>query len=269
MANQLPTTNINVLGPLPDEEAMTWDRNVHCGVTLGSTSSHERQRSPVPAIDETHLICQDFEALQLARERGAHPFEPMQIEASTLTALANPNGTSSPGHAYTQAQQETEEAATEQPTPQATTGSCMAQREEQDHALALAEDTTLTTAAHNAVGNFIDAVTRPALELQQPLPPTTPSTRTAKRGAATTTLRRNRRIADGGRQGPALQRAQSVLMRKLGLTKENEQITAKVKDAYARFFEHPLSPPQLAALAAIFGWTIPANEEARSAELLR
>lgn len=40
------------------------------------------------------------------------------------------------------------------------------------------------------------------------------------------------------------------------------------KHAYAKLFEHPLSRPQIAALASLFGWTIPTEAEVRSTELL-
>lgn len=81
-------------------------------------------------------------------------------------------------------------------------------------------------------------------------------------------LRRSRRIAASGTHEPALQKAQGVLMRKLGIVTDREQITNEAKEAYAKLFEHTLSRPQLSALAALFGWIILAESEARSAELL-
>lgn len=71
------------------------------------------------------------------------------------------------------------------------------------------------------------------------------------------TLRRSRRIATSGANGPAVQKAQGVLMKKLGIIQEQEQVTTEAKEAYAKLFEQSLSRPQLAALASLFGWSIP------------
>lgn len=85
---------------------------------------------------------------------------------------------------------------------------------------------------------------------------------------ATTSLRRSRRIASTGAAGPTLQKAQGVLMRKLGILSDQEQITSEAKESYAKLFEYPLSRAQLAALALLFGWDTPPECEVRSAELL-
>lgn len=50
-------------------------------------------------------------------------------------------------------------------------------------------------------------------------------------------------------------------MRKLGLLTDHESITDEARQAYAKLFDSPLSRPQLAALAALFGWEIPADCE--------
>lgn len=72
----------------------------------------------------------------------------------------------------------------------------------------------------------------------------------------------------GGMPGHALQRAQTVLMRKLGIISDQEQMSQEARDAYAALFEHPLSRAQVAVLAALFGWTLPDECEVRSADLI-
>lgn len=63
-------------------------------------------------------------------------------------------------------------------------------------------------------------------------------------------------------------RAQTVLMRKLGVLSDAEHITQEAREAYSRLFEHPLSRAHLMALTALFGWTVPAEDEARSPDLI-
>lgn len=69
--------------------------------------------------------------------------------------------------------------------------------------------------------------------------------------------------------GHSLQRAQVVLMRKLDIIGEQDIMSQEARDAYAALFEHPLLWPHLATVAAIFGWEIPEDGEARSANLLQ
>lgn len=98
--------------------------------------------------------------------------------------------------------------------------------------------------------------------------PTPPVSGRAKKPTRSTQLRQSRRITRAGNCGPALQRAQVVLMRKLGVLEEQENLTNEAREAYVRLFEHPLSRTHLAALAALLGWTVPEDAEARSADLL-
>lgn len=57
-------------------------------------------------------------------------------------------------------------------------------------------------------------------------------------------------------------------MKKLGIHVENDMPSFSDIDAYARLFDHPLSTSHIAALAALFGWTVPSNGDAGSAEAL-
>lgn len=115
---------------------------------------------------------------------------------------------------------------------------------------------------------FLTGITKQVETVPIASHPATPSTRPQKKTTATSSLRRSRRIANAGGRGPAIEKAQEVLMRKLGILTERETVTAEAREAYAKLFDNPLSRPQLAALAALFGWEIPADGEARSAELL-
>lgn len=82
----------------------------------------------------------------------------------------------------------------------------------------------------------------------------TPTTRTrCSINMEGTSLRRSKRIACMGASGTALDRAQTVLMRKMGLITEMESISQEAREAYTRLFEHPLSRSHLSALAALFG----------------
>lgn len=92
-----------------------------------------------------------------------------------------------------------------------------------------------------------------------------PTPRPAKRQNSTV-LRRSRRIADAGGPSHSLQKAQSVLMRKLGIIPDQQLLTQEAREAYARLFEHPLSPTHVAALAALFGFTLPEDNHECSAQ---
>ncbi|KAF0900886.1 hypothetical protein E2562_036705 [Oryza meyeriana var. granulata] len=50
--------------------------------------------------------------------------------------------------------------------------------------------------------------------------------------------------------------AQKRVMRKLGFTAEDEKITRQAQDEYSKFFDNPLCDGHIAALAAIFGWSL-------------
>lgn len=88
------------------------------------------------------------------------------------------------------------------------------------------------------------------------------------KGAEASTLRRSRRIASTGGMGTAIDQAQTVLMRKLGLIMLQERLSQEARDAYMRLFDHPLSRDHLTALASLFGWTVPDDCEMRSPDHL-
>ena len=56
-------------------------------------------------------------------------------------------------------------------------------------------------------------------------------------------------------------------MRKLGIIGESEHIDIEAQDDYARLFLHDLSRSNVAALAALFGWTVPDDAEVRCVDL--
>lgn len=108
-------------------------------------------------------------------------------------------------------------------------------------------------------------ITRP---LPQAVSPAPMIRSTRRRQDARNSIRRSCRIAMTSNTRPALERAQCVLMRKLGIINPQETMTQEARDAYIRLFDHPLSRPHLEAVAALFGWSIPVECEMRSAELL-
>lgn len=115
---------------------------------------------------------------------------------------------------------------------------------------------------------FVCGITKPLSQAPLPGLATPPTLTMQENSAPVTTIRYSKRIAMFANARPALERAQCVLMRKLGILKEQEQMSQEDREAYTKLFEHPLSRPQLAALAALFGWTILEHCEVRSAELL-
>lgn len=84
----------------------------------------------------------------------------------------------------------------------------------------------------------------------------------------TNPIRHSHRIANTGCLGTELDKAQSVLMHKMGILGDQESLKQDACDAYVRLFEDPLSHPHLAAVASLFGWTVPENCEARAAGLI-
>lgn len=124
---------------------------------------------------------------------------------------------------------------------------------------------TTTTMPQDATQCFLDDITSTAAVTAL----TTPVQQPRRASSTTTTaLRRSRRIATRSYTGTALDKAQSVLMRKMGVLQDQEPLTEEAREAYARLFQQPLSRPQITALAALFGWTVPDDCEARAADLL-
>lgn len=114
---------------------------------------------------------------------------------------------------------------------------------------------------------FLDDITMRVGETPGVPPPPQSRQRRPHNRTVNTPLRRSRRIAASGSAATSIQRAQLVLMKRLGLPVE-QNATPQDVEAYARLFDHPLSPSHIAALAALFGWTVPDNSEARQATLL-
>lgn len=112
---------------------------------------------------------------------------------------------------------------------------------------------------------FLRSITTPADTLANLLATPAPRPRGMKLHD-TTTIRRSHRIAVSGYGGTAVNKEQTLLMRKLGLIEAQDAISQEARDAYARLFEHPLSSAQIATVASLFGWTVPESCEARSAK---
>ncbi|TVU26199.1 hypothetical protein EJB05_28736, partial [Eragrostis curvula] len=96
---------------------------------------------------------------------------------------------------------------------------------------------------------FLDSVTRStgASPILLSTPPRRPRNRRAR--PVTMAVRRSRRIAAAGYTNNSIQRAQALIMKRLGITPPVEQLTTEAAEAYARLFDHPLTSAQIAALA--------------------
>lgn len=56
-------------------------------------------------------------------------------------------------------------------------------------------------------------------------------------------------------------------MKRLGLVSDQQNDNTYDLEAYVKLFDHPLPTPHIAALAALFGWTVPDDGEARAPTL--
>lgn len=125
-----------------------------------------------------------------------------------------------------------------------------------------------TNDIEQAIDAFAQAVTVPLQHTGATIASTpTPRTHRKTRENAST-LRRSRRIANRGALGSTLDRAQTVLMRKLGVISDQESISQEAREAYTCLFDHPLSRSHLIALTALFGWAVPPDEKACSTDFL-
>ncbi|CAN6315898.1 unnamed protein product [Urochloa humidicola] len=81
--------------------------------------------------------------------------------------------------------------------------------------------------------------------------------------------RRSRRVAGAKpcSPGPVISDAQKRVMRQLGF-EEKEVIDPSAQDTYSKLFKPPHSESNVAALAAIFGWSVGEGEQVRSVEVL-
>ncbi|KAK1647756.1 hypothetical protein QYE76_065561 [Lolium multiflorum] len=76
--------------------------------------------------------------------------------------------------------------------------------------------------------------------------------------------RRSRRLAakcNSGVSSPAIKRAQLILMKKLGLSADEERLSQRQLQEYAAIFASPLGPEQVRAIAALFGLNAPETTE--------
>lgn len=236
-----------------------------------NVSGPELQRPAATATNAEHAPSQELEFLQVAPVLyQLRIFDPMQqeVENATIKTLA---GLSLPG-------QTTEAMRWQQPTgedcslaqedeliPHVAQEAAAVENNKQGHAH---EEPGVLQAAQSPADEFLSAIVKPTQAVSAIAQPQTPAAPLQKKQNPVSSLRRSRRIANTGGQAPALEKAQGVLMRKLGIVTERESITAEAREAYAKLFDNPLSRPQVAALAALFGWEIPSDCEARSAELL-
>lgn len=117
---------------------------------------------------------------------------------------------------------------------------------------------------NSTVRQFRVSITK---EINDGISPPTPCAKPRCRATGnSTTLRRSRWIAYAGGPSHSLHRAQTVLMKKLGLIAEEESLTEEARESYARLFEHPIPSSHVMALAALFGWTVPQDCNVGSAE---
>ena len=71
-------------------------------------------------------------------------------------------------------------------------------------------------------------------------------------------LRRSRRVAGlGAEHIPQIPRAKILVMKTIHNTSDKNQLNSEDLETYAKLFCHPLSYPQVQALAALFGWAVP------------
>lgn len=120
-----------------------------------------------------------------------------------------------------------------------------------------------------AAQDYIDTVSMPLQQSAATPMPVSPALRRRRQTTiGSNSLHRSNRIARIATKGTTLDRAQAVLMRKLGVISEGESLSPEAREAYTQLFEHPLSRSHLTALAALFGWTVPPEDEARVADCL-
>ncbi|KAM0844349.1 hypothetical protein ACQ4PT_057113 [Festuca glaucescens] len=107
------------------------------------------------------------------------------------------------------------------------------------------------------VGMLLSLLRQFRLQLEDPLLPL-PEPRVVRRplfSVAPTSARRSRTIAvkNKGIPGSMVKMAQRLLMKKLGICRDEEHLSADQLSEYASIFVSPLGPEQVAALATLFG----------------
>ncbi|WVZ55719.1 hypothetical protein U9M48_006344 [Paspalum notatum var. saurae] len=109
--------------------------------------------------------------------------------------------------------------------------------------------------AADAVQAFVDEITKPVdAVLPMPVVPK----RRRKVPPSASAPRRSRRVAGAGpcSPGPVTTDAQRRVIRSLGMAESLKKIPPSAQDEYFHLLDQPLTEVRLAALAAIFGWTV-------------
>jgi len=114
--------------------------------------------------------------------------------------------------------------------------------------------------APSPAADFISKVSKP-VEVLVPVPAV--QKRRAKTAGPISLPRRSRRIA---KLPPESDRASaSLVCRKLGLTEEDGRISDEALYRYTKSYNHLLGQDHLAAVAALFGWEVPPEDQVRVA----
>lgn len=79
------------------------------------------------------------------------------------------------------------------------------------------------------------------------------------RQLVTTTPRRSVRLAKGLGRASNATKQQQIIIRRLCLAHEGDQIGDEALEAYVHLFDNPLTDGQIAAILALFGWESPAS----------
>lgn len=96
---------------------------------------------------------------------------------------------------------------------------------------------------------------RRAVDAVLPAPPPRSPVLRRRRPQAAGQLRRSVRVASRRAPASSVKRWQRLLISRLGLACEGEQISEGDLENYIRLFERPISQEHLNAILAIFGWT--------------
>lgn len=193
---------------------------------------------------------------QLLRTDGLHEREtgadPMILEASTQDSR-NGHGPSGEIESTTQPTRTSLDGPTN-----ATCDSQAAQQSAQPSTQGADASTQPAETQQTSLQDFLDMITMPVTGSSSLVATLAPRMRRPARQDSTT-LCRSRQIANAGDQNHAVEHAQTVLMKKLGILDEHQLLTQEARGTYANLFEHPLSPSHIAALTALFGWTVPST----------
>lgn len=107
------------------------------------------------------------------------------------------------------------------------------------------------------VNRFCDGICRaltPILARPTSRAPTAPTRRPQRKRTPVSNPRRSAHLARGVGKGSAVSKQQRVLMRRLCLANECEEISDETLLMYAELFSKKLTSEQIAAILALFGW---------------